>query len=114
MGWRSIYLDESCQLGRYAAPGDATSSIDFTPSASPVMVVTGNRDLSSTILDRTLTFLDMDLAVIEERVASSSMPCCGSSSTLLLVQQRTVVENITASAASTPVISESMNRKPIA
>ena len=77
------------------------------------MVVTEHDDLSSAILERTLPFLDLDLAVIEERVPSSSMRCsCGSSSTLLFVNQRAIVENIPCDAEITPVIPESMRPKP--
>ena len=106
LGWRSIYLNKSCQLRRYAPPGDTASSIEFAPTASPVMGVTENDDLSGTILEKTLPFLHMDLAVTEETVPSSLMTCCcGSSSTFLLVQQGTVVENITGNVAITPAIS---------
>ena len=73
------------------------------------MVVTETNDLSSTILERTLPFLDIDLAVTEETLPSLMICCCGSSSPLWLIQQRTVVENITGDFPVTSAISENLN-----
>ena len=105
-------MDETCQLGRYAPTEDTISSIEFTPSASPVTVVTENYDLSSTLLERTLPFLGIDLAVTEVTLPSLMVCSCGSGSTLLSIQQRAVVENVSGNVAVKPATTESMSQKP--
>ena len=69
----------TCNLGRYAAHTVATeTSIDVSAIERPPHDDSYDLDLSSNMLERTLTFVDLDLGVLNDNCVGSAMQCyCG-------------------------------------
>ena len=114
LGMRPGYQRLTCRLGRYDPNWDThPRNIRSNVSISTIVEESDRLDLSSTILERTIPFLECDLGNLYDEIEASPRRCvCGILPPTLSMEIRAVVNNISPQGSiEVGVCSDSNSRK---
>ena len=116
MGMRPGYRRFTCRLGRYDPNWDKhPRNMRANLSASTIVDDSDTLDLSSTILERTIPFLEYDFGNLYEEITASPNRCfCGRLLPTLCMEVGTIMTNVSPQdSIAVGVTSDSASRKRI-